>query len=187
MLYFFMVAHKATCQTSLNAFLKSIWRHVRGLAGARDISQRGFEGRRSALWCSFLLWSLHTLQQWSSLLAASIWTVWSSARLCLDGWWGWSLSSYGTAAGYLSWEVLWLRAGSIGFAILLSAKSCCKLLWERWLHPLHLFGPVLLGCYCLQLTSLSSVIVLQLQLLCEGWVGHPLCLSGDSSVWTESS
>ena len=29
---------------------------------------------------------------------------------------------------------------------------------------------------------LSSVIVLQPQLLCEGWGGHPLYLSGDSSV-----
>ena len=32
------------------------------------------------------------------------------------------------------------------------------------------------------LTSLSSMIVLQPPLLCEGWCGHPLCLSGDSSV-----
>ena len=30
--------------------------------------------------------------------------------------------------------------------------------------------------------SLSSMIVLQPPLLCEGWGGHPLCLSGDSSV-----
>ena len=28
----------------------------------------------------------------------------------------------------------------------------------------------------------SSTIVLQPPLLCEGWGGHPLCLSGDSSV-----
>ena len=28
----------------------------------------------------------------------------------------------------------------------------------------------------------SSMIVLQSQLLCEGWGGYPLCLSGDSSV-----
>ena len=33
-----------------------------------------------------------------------------------------------------------------------------------------------------QLSSLSSMIVLQCPLLCEGWGGHPLCLSGDSSV-----
>ena len=37
MLYFFMVAHKATCQTQLKAFLKSR-RLGRGLAGAGDIS-----------------------------------------------------------------------------------------------------------------------------------------------------
>ena len=59
----------------------------------------------------------------------------------------------------------------MGLAILLFAKSCCRLSWERWLHPLHLLGPVLLGCCQLQLTSLSSVIVLQPRLLCEGWVG----------------
>ena len=38
------------------------------------------------------------------------------------------------------------------------------------------------GCCRLHLTSLSSMIVLQLPLLCEGWGGRPLCLSGDSSV-----
>ena len=38
------------------------------------------------------------------------------------------------------------------------------------------------GCCRLQLTSLSSVIVLQTPLLCEGWGGHPLCLSGYSPV-----
>ena len=41
---------------------------------------------------------------------------------------------------------------------------------------------VLLGCCRFQLTSPSSMIVLQPPLLCEGWGGHPLCLSGDSSV-----
>ena len=41
---------------------------------------------------------------------------------------------------------------------------------------------ILLGCCRLQLTSLSSVIVLQPPLLCEGLGGNPLCLSGDSSV-----
>ena len=70
--------------------------------------------------------------------------------------------------------------------ILLSAKSCCRLSWERWLYPLHLLGPVLLGCYRLQLTSLSSMIVLQPPLLCEGWGGHPLCLSGDRYDWCAS-
>ena len=32
----------------------------------------------------------------------------------------------------------------MGLAILLFARSCCRLLWKRWLHPLHLLGPVLL-------------------------------------------
>ena len=37
MLYFFMVAHKAACQTLSKAFLKSM-KHGRGLAPAGDIS-----------------------------------------------------------------------------------------------------------------------------------------------------
>ena len=123
--------------------LLCLWRHGRGLAGARDISHRGFLGWRSALWCSFLLWSLPVLQQWS-LLVVSIWSVWSSAWLCLGDWWGWSVFSFCTTAGCLSWEVWWPRAGSSGFAILLSTRFYCRLLWERWLRPLHLLGPVLL-------------------------------------------
>ena len=38
------------------------------------------------------------------------------------------------------------------------------------------------GICQLQLTSLSSMIVLQPPLLCEGWGGHILYLSGDSPV-----
>ena len=67
-------------------------------------------------------------------------------------------------------------------AILQSARSYCRLLWERWLHPLHLLGPVLLGCCRLQLTSLFSLIVLQPPLLCEGWGSHPLSVWGQSST-----
>ena len=88
----------------------------------------------------------------------------------------------GTAAGCLSWEVWWLRTRSTVLAIRQSARSYCRLLWERWLHPLHLLGPVLLGCCRLHLTFLSKVIVLQPPLLCEGWGGHLLCLSGDTPV-----
>ena len=160
----------------------SLWRHGRGLAGAGDISHIECIGWSSALWYSFLLWGLPVLQRWSSPLVASVCSVWSSAWLCLGGWWGLLFGSSGTAAGCLSWEVWWLLTGSMGLAILLSAKSCCRLLWEQWLHPLHLLGPVLLGCCRLQLTFLSSMIMLQPPLLCEGWGGHPLCLSGDSSV-----
>ena len=108
--------------------------------------------------------------------------IFTSAWLCLGDWWGLLFGSSGTAAGCLSWEVWWLRTGPTRLAILLSAKSCCILSWERWLHPLHLLRPVLLGCCQLQLTSLSSVIVLQPKLLCEGWGGHPLWLSELSSV-----
>ena len=52
-------------------------------------------------------------------------------------------------------------------AILQSARSYCRLSWERRLHPLHRLGPVLLDCCRLQLTSLSSVIVLLPPLLCK--------------------
>ena len=38
------------------------------------------------------------------------------------------------------------------------------------------YGPVLQRYCQLQLTTLSSVIVLQPPLLCEGWGGRPLCL-----------
>ena len=163
----------------------SLWRHGRGLAGAGDISHRGFIGWGSALWCSFLLWGLAVLQQWSSPLVASICSVRSSVWLCLGEWWGWSFGSSDTAAGCLSsnsWEVWWLRTGSTALAILQFARSYCRLSWELWLHPLHLLRPVLLGCCWLQPTSLSSVIVLQPPLICEGWDGHPLCLSEDSPV-----
>ena len=73
---------------------------------------------------------------------------------------------------------LMLSIRHLSMAILLSARFCCRLSWERWLRPLHLLGPVLLWCCQLQLTSLYSIIVLQPPLLCEGWAGHPLCLSG---------
>ena len=132
----------------------SLWRHGRGLAGAGDISHRECVSWRSTLWCSFLLWSLPVLQQWFSPLVTSRCSVWSSAWLCLGDWWGLLFSSSGTAAGCLSWKVWWLRTGSMGLAILLSAKSCCRLSWEQWLHPLHLLGPVPLGRWQLQLTRL---------------------------------
>ena len=182
-LYFFMVATKLLAKSCRRPSW-SLWRHGRGLAGAGDISHRIFFGWKCALWCFFLLWSLPVLQQWSCPLVASVCSVWSSAWLCLDGWWGWSFGSSGTAAGCLSWDVWWTRTGSMGLAILLSAKSCCRLSWERRLHPLHLLGPVLLGCCQLQLTSLSSMIVLHLHVFPnDGMVVLSVSLSsGYSSV-----
>ena len=153
-----------------------------GLAGAGHTSHRRFLAWWFVLLCSFLLWSLSVLQQGSFPLEASICSVWTSAWLCFGGWWGWLFGSSGTTAGCLSWEVWWPWIGSKGLAILLSARSCCRLSWERWLHLLHLLGPVLLGCYQLQLTFLFSAIVLQPPLLCEEWVGRFLRVSRDSSV-----
>ena len=118
----------------------------------------------------------------TSPLVASVCSIWSSAWLCLGDWWGCSLSSSGTAAGCLSCEMWWLTTRSMVLAIIQSDRSYCRLSWERWLHPFNLLGPVLLECCRLQPISLSSMIVLQPPVLCEGWVGHPLCLSGDSPV-----
>ena len=97
----------------------SLWRHGRGLAGAGDVSHWGFVSWRSALRCSFLSWSLSFLQQWYSMLVASVCSVWSLSWLCLGGW---LFGSSCTAAGCLSWEVWCPRTGSKGLAILL---FCC--------------------------------------------------------------
>ena len=87
MLYFFMVAHKMHAKPCRRPSW-SPWRHGRGLADAEDIFLRGFVGWRSAMWCSFLLWSPPVLQRWSSLLVVSICSVWYLAWLCLGDWWG---------------------------------------------------------------------------------------------------
>ena len=58
----------------------------------------------------------------------------------------------------------------------------CQILLQVVVRALYLLGPVLLGCCRLQLTSLSSMNVLQPPILCEGWGGHPLRLSGNSSI-----
>ena len=159
----------------------SLWRHGRGLAGAEDISHRECIGWRSALWCSFLLWSLPVLHRRSSPLVASTSKYYLQHDFALGDWWALLFCSSGTAAGCLSWEVWWLRTGSMELAILLSAKSCCNLSWERWFYPLHLLGPVLLGCCRLQLTSLSSMIVLQSKygealVHCDGLSKHSILL-----------
>ena len=49
--------------------------------------------------------------------------------------------------------------------------------------PPALLGPVLMRCCQLQLTFLSSMIVLQPPLLSEGWGGHPLCLGTVQHWW----
>ena len=82
MVYFIMVAPKLHAESCRRPSL-SQWKHDGGLAGAGATFHRVFLSWRSVLWCSFLLWSLHVLRQWCSLLAASIYSVWSSARVCL--------------------------------------------------------------------------------------------------------
>ena len=126
-------------------------------------------GWKSALWCSFLsdacLFFSDDLRLWLQSVPHDLQHDFS-----------------GTATSCLYWEVWWLRTLSTGLAFLLSARSCYKLSWERWLHLLHLLSPVLLGFCRLQLTSLSSMIVLQPPFLCKGWGGRPLWVSGDKLV-----
>ena len=130
MLYFFLLPTKLHAKLCRRPSW-SLWRHGRGLAGAWNISHIECVGWRSALWYSFLLWSLPVLRRWSSPLVASICSLWSSVWLCLDDWWGSLFGSSGTAAGCFSWEVWWLGTGSMGLDTFLSAKFCCRLLWER--------------------------------------------------------
>ena len=78
------------------------------------LSRRGRTGKISWASRQSLLWSLPVLRWWSSLLVASICSVWSSAWLCLGDWWGLLFGSSGNAAGWLSFKVSWLRTGPQG-------------------------------------------------------------------------
>ena len=132
MLYFFMVAHKAECQTLSKAFLKSMKTWQRSCWCWRYFSQR-MRRLKTALRFFYLLWSLPVLQRWSSPLVASICSVW----LCLGDWWGLLFGSSGTAAGCFSFEVWWLRTESIVLAILKSARSYCILSWTEYCTELY--------------------------------------------------
>ena len=74
MLYFLTVAHKASCHALSKAFL----RHGRDSADAAGISRRGSWDWIFVLWCSFRLWNLLALLQWSLLLVAWVCLRWSS-------------------------------------------------------------------------------------------------------------
>ena len=60
----------------------------------------------------------------------------------------------------------------MGLAILLSAKSFLKIVVREVITSSPLAWTSSAG----QLTSLSSMIVLQPPLLCKEWGGHPLCV-----------
>ena len=122
----------------VESLILGLWRHARGLAGAGGISNTGFVGWRSALGVpSFssacLFFSDGLLRLWLQSVQYDLqhefaWVTDQADRLV-------ALTLLQVA---LSWEVWWLKTGSTGLAILQSARSCCRLLWERWLHPLHL-------------------------------------------------
>ena len=63
-LYFFVLPTKLNAKPCRRPSW-SLWRHAKGLAGAGDLSHKGFLGWRSALWCSSLLWRLPVLQRWT--------------------------------------------------------------------------------------------------------------------------
>ena len=77
MLYLLIVAHKALCHTLSKAFW-SLWRHGRDSADAAGIPRRGSWDWKFVLQCSFRLWNLLALLQWSLLLVARICLGWSS-------------------------------------------------------------------------------------------------------------
>ena len=62
-------------------------------------------------------------------------------------------------------------------------RSGSKLSWERWLRPVRLLEPGLLGCCQLHLTSLTLINVLPPSLDCEEWGGRPLCLGTVLCWW----
>ena len=80
MLYFLTVAHKASCHT-LSTPCWSLWRHDRNSADAAGISHRVSWDWIFVLWCSFRLWNLLALLQWSLLLVAGV-----LFRMTLLGW-----------------------------------------------------------------------------------------------------
>ena len=162
-----------SCMQNPRAFVKSMETSPWSWWCWRYFSQR-IRTFKICSWCSYLLWSLPFLQRWYSPLVASICLAWSSTWLFLGDGWGWLFGSSGTAAGCLSWEVWWLWTWSKVLAVLQCARSYCRSLWESWLHPLFLLGPVLLGRCWLKLTSLSSVIVLQPPLL-KTWYMYIYC------------
>ena len=121
LMLYFMVAHKLHAK-ACRRLSWSLWRHGRDLAGAGDISHRGFLGWRSALWGAFLLWSLPILQRWSSPLVASI----CSVHLQHD--FAWLTDNADRLVVPALLQVAFL--GSTWLAILLSARSCCRLSWR---------------------------------------------------------
>ena len=139
-------------------------------------------GWRSALWCSFLLWNLPTLcddllRLWLQSLPCDLqrdlaWVADQADRSIF-----WHCCRLPFLGSVMTKD--WVHGA--GFS-LVCQFLLQNVVWELWLRPLYLLGPLLLGCCRLQLIFLSSVIVLQPPFLCEGWVGRPLCLSEDSSV-----
>ena len=158
----------------------SLWRHGRSLACAGDNSQRI---RRLKICSVVLRPALKPTCSSAMIFSACGFNLFSMIfSMTLLGWLMRLIvsDSSGTAANCLSWEVWGLRTGFTGLVILVSARYYCRLSWERWLHPL--LGPVLLGCCRLQPTSLSSMIVLQPPLPCEG-----LGRSSSVCVWGQFS
>ena len=71
MLHFLIVAHKVSCLLCQRPSW-SLWRHGRDSADAAGIFRRGSWDWIFVLWCSFRLWNLLALLQWSLLLVAGV-------------------------------------------------------------------------------------------------------------------
>ena len=96
-----MVAHKAVCHILSNPFLIFIVM-VQILLMLKV--HTGFLCWRSFLWCTFLFWTLHVLQQLSPQLWVSACSRWLSAWLYSGNRRGWCFCSSGRAACCPFWQ-----------------------------------------------------------------------------------
>ena len=200
MLYFFFVAHKAAC-TPCRRPSWSLWRHGRGLASAGDISYRGFSGWRSALWCSFLLWSLPVLLR--------LWL--QSVQYDLQYDFAWVAGEADLSVVLVVLQVAFLNGVMPkDWVHRVCHSSVCQILLQivvrvvitssppAWtsssgtlstLADFHFFNDCTLSLIVSVLSPVNHerlhqgwMIVRHSQLLCEWWGGRPVCVPGDSSV-----
>ena len=130
MLYFFMVAHKAACQTLSKAFLKSMKTWQRSCWCWRYFSQRMC---RLKICSVVLLPALKPACSSVMIFSACGFNLFRMifSTTLVGSWWGLLFGSSGTAAGCLSWEVWWLRTGSTGSPVhQVWPKPSCKAQWK---------------------------------------------------------
>ena len=129
-----------------------------------------------------LLWSLPVLQQWSSPLEAAICSVWSSAWLCLDGWWCWSFGHSGTAA-----DCLLGKCDDQGLGPRDWLFSCLPDLVAVCCESSDDFS-ICLDQFCWYIVNSSwhpfpQWLYSSFHFFANKWGGHLLCLSGTVQYW----